>query len=50
MKDAAGGRESYDDFWQTIDEVRVNRTQASASARTAVVNLEFKRQEGPQLD
>ena len=46
MQDAAGGRNGYDGFWQTIDKVRVNQTQANASARRAVVNLTFTRDDG----
>jgi hypothetical protein len=46
MQNAAGGRGGYDGFWQTIDKVKVNQTQANASAKTAVVNLTFTRNDG----
>ena len=46
MKNAAGGREGYEDFWKTIDKVQVNRTTANASTTTAVANLTFTRDDG----
>ena len=33
-------------FWETIDRVDVNQTQADASARRAVVNLTFRKKDG----
>jgi hypothetical protein len=41
MQGFAGGRSSYDGFWQSIRSVSVNRVQANAAANTAVVNLTF---------
>ena len=46
MQDTAGGRQGYDDFWKTIDNVKVNHTQANASDKKAVVNLTFTRNDG----
>jgi eukaryotic-like serine/threonine-protein kinase len=46
MKKAAGGRARYDGFWRTIDKVKVNRTRAVASAKKAVVNLTYTRDDG----
>jgi serine/threonine protein kinase len=46
MRDAAGGRNGYDGFWKTIDKVEVNQTQADASAKKAVANLTFRRDDG----
>jgi len=46
MQGAAGGRNGYDGFWRTIDKVRVNQTQSSASDTQAVVSLTFTRNDG----
>ena len=46
MQDAAGGRESYDGFWRTIDKVRVNSTRPNQAGTSAVVNLTFTRNDG----
>jgi hypothetical protein len=46
MQGYAGGRHGYDGFWKTIRSVRVNRTQADASASKAVVSLTFTRNTG----
>ena len=45
MREAAGGREGYDGFWETIDKVKVNQIRADASAQTADVNLTFRRKD-----
>ena len=49
MQDAAGGREGYDGFWKTIGKVRVNQIRANASAKTAVANLTFTREDGESV-
>jgi len=46
MQGAARGRAGYDSFWETIDRVDVNQTQADASARRAVVSLTFRKKDG----
>ncbi len=46
MQSTAGGRESYDDFWHSIDKVKVSQTQANASTGQAVVRLTFTRDDG----
>ena len=46
MQGAAGGRSGYDGFWSTIRNVRVNRTTANASAKSAVANLTFTSKNG----
>jgi len=46
MQGAARGRAGYDSFWETIDKVDVNQTQADASARRAVVSLTFRKKDG----
>jgi eukaryotic-like serine/threonine-protein kinase len=46
MQNAAGGRVGYDSFWKTIERVKVNQTRAQASAKKAVVNLTYTRDDG----
>ena len=46
MQDFARGRENYDDFWKTIDKVRVNQVRAYASGTKASVDLTFTRDDG----
>ena len=46
MQDFAGGRDSYDGFWKTIDKVRVNQVRAYASGTKASVDLTFTRDDG----
>jgi len=46
MQSFARGREGYDDFWKTIDKVRVNQVRAYASGTKASVDLTFTRDDG----
>jgi hypothetical protein len=46
MQEAAGDRDGYDGFWETIDKVKVNQIRPNASATNAVVNLTFTRDDG----
>jgi eukaryotic-like serine/threonine-protein kinase len=46
MQKAAGGRDIYERFWKTIEKVKVNQTRAVASAKKAVVNLTYTRDDG----
>ena len=46
MQSFARGREGYDDFWKSIDKVRVNQVRAYASGTKASVDLTFTRDDG----
>jgi len=43
MQSFARGREGYDDFWKTIDKVRVNEVRAYDAGTKATVDLTFTR-------
>jgi hypothetical protein len=46
MQGFARGRRSYDRFWNTIRNVRVNQVRPNASATSAVVSLTFTKNDG----
>lgn len=46
MQQAAGGRDGYEGFWQSIEEVKVDNLQSDAAAGTVTATLTYKRKDG----
>jgi hypothetical protein len=49
MQQAAGGRDSYEAFWSTIDSVDVRRAKADPATGIVTAQLTFKPKDGKDV-